>query len=79
MIARCKLSEDEEKNSLGHDSLYLNITKQDELDFEYFIQHKPCLHCGEDHRFKPSMDGVQANIDHASELIALFFLVGDQV
>jgi|tagenome__1003787_1003787.scaffolds.fasta_scaffold20977437_5 hypothetical protein len=63
-----------DKNSLDHDSLYQNVSEQDERYFEYYIQHKHCLQCGKDHRFRPSLDGVQSSIDHTSELIALFFL-----
>jgi len=62
-----------DKNSLDCDSFYQNVTEEDERHFEYYMQHESCLQCGIDHRFKPSVDGVQTSIDHASELIALFF------
>jgi hypothetical protein len=52
---------------------YQEITESDEINFEHFIQHKPCPQCGHDHSFKPTFNDVQSSIDHASELISSFF------
>lgn len=56
-----------------YDFLDHQVTELDEIYFEDFIQHKPCPQCGHDHSFKPSFNDVQTSIDHASELISLFF------
>jgi hypothetical protein len=62
--------------SLEHGSLYENLTEQDERYFEDYLRYTSCSKCGKDHRFKPGIKDVQTSIDHASELIALFFNEG---
>ncbi|HEY7570064.1 MAG TPA: hypothetical protein VH796_01725 [Nitrososphaeraceae archaeon] len=63
-----------DKHDLDQDLLCQSVTKQNVLDLEYYIQHKPCSQCGEDHRFKPSFEDIETSIENASELIALFFI-----
>jgi hypothetical protein len=55
------------------DHLFQNITTQDEQIFEDYMRQRPCSQCGLDHRFKPDLNDIKSSIDHASELIALFF------
>ena len=59
-----------------YDSLYGNVNKQAETYFEDYMRYNPSSQCGKDHRFKPSFHDLQTSIDHASELVALFFNEG---
>jgi Zn ribbon nucleic-acid-binding protein len=67
-----------DKNHQDRDPLYQNIIEEDGLYFEDYLRHESCSQCGHDYRFKPSIKDVQTSIDHASELIALFFNGGSR-
>jgi hypothetical protein len=64
------------RDKLDHNSSYQNVTERDERYFEDYIRYNPSSQCGKDHRFKPSFHDLQTSIDHASELVALFFNEG---
>lgn len=65
-----------DKNALDNNSSYQDVIELDELYFEDYMRQKFCYQCGKDHRFKPSFKGLQTNIDHAPELVTLFFNEG---
>jgi hypothetical protein len=62
-----------DNNVPNYNSLFQEVTDLDELNFEEYLSHKPCFKCRHDHTFKPSFNNLQTSIDHASELVALFF------
>ena len=52
-----------DKDSLDHYSSYENVSEKDERYFEDYLD-KPCIQCGHDHCFKPSVEGVKTSIDY---------------
>ena len=68
-----------DKDSLDHYSSYENVSEKDERYFEDYLLHRPCIQCGHDHCFKPSVEGVKTSIDHLPKLIALFYNEGSMI
>jgi hypothetical protein len=62
-----------EIKSSDYNFLHQQVIKSGEIRFEDYLRHKACLKCGHDHSFKPTFNDIQSSIDHASELISLFF------